>query len=168
MDSETKKIFDLLYADKINVEEAAKALNRSIEEVYELANEYKYIPTSEEIRKVCEIEREAFNHIKSYALQKIETIVRAIILKSRLSITPLIEVPISVSTCGEEGTWRDSMQHSFIKVKFVEIGKDASGNEIPRQLEDIFKQHTYDAPSMKISESFYTESGITPSSEVLT
>ena len=77
MDKKTEEILDQLYADKIYVEDAAKALNMSIEDVFKLADEYDYIPTSEEVIEACEIEREAINHIKFVALQKIETKVRS-------------------------------------------------------------------------------------------
>ena len=77
MNKETKKILDNFYADKINVEEAAKALNISIEAFLELADGYEYIPILEEVREANEIVRVAYNHIKSRALQKLEYTARS-------------------------------------------------------------------------------------------
>lgn len=88
MDKKTKKILDHLYADKIGVEEAAKALNIPIENVFELADNYKYMPTSEEVIEACKIERETINHIKSIALQRVETKVRSEMVKPQLLSTP--------------------------------------------------------------------------------
>ena len=67
-DKETKKILDRLCADKMDMQEAAKALDMSVEEVFELADNYDYIPTSEEVIKACKIEQETISHIKFIAL----------------------------------------------------------------------------------------------------
>ena len=81
MDKKTKKILDHLYADKIGVEEAAEALDIPIEDVFELADKYKYMPTSEEVIEACKIEQETINHIKSISLQRVETKVRSEMVK---------------------------------------------------------------------------------------
>ena len=92
MNKETKKILDNFYADKINVEEAAKALNISIEAFLELADGYEYIPILEEVREANEIVRVAYNHIKSRALQKLEYTAR-----SKIFVPQMISIPISKS-----------------------------------------------------------------------
>jgi hypothetical protein len=76
MDEKTKNTLDLVCADKIYVEEAADILGMPIEEVFELADDYVYAPTSEEVIEVCEIERETLDHIKIVALQNLEDKVR--------------------------------------------------------------------------------------------
>ena len=81
MDEKIKKTLDLLCADKINVEEAADVLSMSIEEVFELADDYVYVPTSEEVIEACGIERETLIHIKNIALQKLENKVRSKLTK---------------------------------------------------------------------------------------
>lgn len=73
MDKKTKEVLDLLYADKIDINGAAKALNMPVEDVTELADEYVYVPTSEEVIKACEIEQETIDYIKLAARQKIRT-----------------------------------------------------------------------------------------------
>jgi hypothetical protein len=77
MDKNIGKTLDLLCADKIDVGEAADMLNMSVEEVFELVDDYTYIPTSEEVVEVCEIERRTLNHIKAVALQNMENKVRS-------------------------------------------------------------------------------------------
>ena len=81
MDEKTKNTLDLLCADKIYVEEAADILGVSIEEVFELAEDYIYVPTSEEVIEACEIERETVHHIKVVALQNLENKVRSKLTK---------------------------------------------------------------------------------------
>jgi len=88
MDKKTEKILDQLYADEIDVEEAAKALCISIEDVFELADNYNYIPISKEVIEACKIERETITHIKFIALQKVETKVRSEMVKPQLLSTP--------------------------------------------------------------------------------
>ena len=87
MNKKTKKILDQLYADKIGVEEAAEALNIPIEDVFGLADNYDYMPTSEEVIEACKIERETINHIKSIALQRVATKVRSEMVKPQLLST---------------------------------------------------------------------------------
>jgi hypothetical protein len=98
MDKKTEKILDQLCADEIDVKEAAKALNMSIEDVFKLADEYDYIPTSEELIEACKIERETINHIKFAALQKIETKARSQKVKPQLTIkdATMDEIPSEV------------------------------------------------------------------------
>jgi hypothetical protein len=81
MDEKTKNTLDLLCADKIYVEEAADILGMPIEEVFELADDYVYAPTSEEVIEACEIERETLCHIKIVALQNLEDKVRGRLTK---------------------------------------------------------------------------------------
>lgn len=166
MDKETKKILDRLCADKMDVQEAANALDMSVEEVFELADNYDYIPTSEEVIKACKIEQETINHIKFIALQKVETKVRSKIFEPQLLSTPSIrEVPIR--TCGEENIGTDFMQHSFMKAMLAKFGeqpkrmeKDATMAEIISKVtKDMFKSPEHDAPSMKILEKFGTDRG---------
>lgn len=60
----TEETLDKLHQDKITVKEAAKALNISKDEVLELADEYQYIPTLEEVREANKIQKEGYEHIK--------------------------------------------------------------------------------------------------------
>ena len=97
MDEKTKNTLDSLCADKIYVEEAADILGMPIEEVFELADDYVYAPTSEEVIEACEIERETLGHIKIVALQKVEN-------KARGRLTK----PISVSKPSYSGLMASS------------------------------------------------------------
>lgn len=81
MDEKTKNTLDLLCADKIYVEEAADILGMPVEEVFELADDYVYAPTSEEVIEACEIERETLDYIKIVALQNLEDKVRGRLTK---------------------------------------------------------------------------------------
>ena len=57
-------------ADKMNVEEAAHALNLSEEDFFRVADEYDYTPTVEDVREANEIVQTAYNRITSRALKK--------------------------------------------------------------------------------------------------
>lgn len=81
MDEQIKKTLDLLCADKIGVGEAADILGMSVDEVFELADDYTYFPTSEEVIEACEIEKRTLGHIKIVALQNVENKARGRLTK---------------------------------------------------------------------------------------
>ena len=81
MDKKTKNTLDLLCADKLHFIYFNMIDNKTIEEVFELADDYVYAPTSEEVIEACEIERETLDHIKIVALQNLEDKVRGRLTK---------------------------------------------------------------------------------------
>ena len=111
MDKETRGILDRFCADKIDVEEAARALNTSIVDFLELADGYEYIPTLDEVREANEIVRATYNHIKYRALQKIETKAR-----SKIFVPQSISIPAYGSFTALKTCMRvDMMSHHEIK-----------------------------------------------------
>jgi len=73
MDERTKEILDRLYVGTIDVYEAAEALKVSVERIFELVDQYTYVPTSDEVIEACKIELETIEYIKHAVLRKLET-----------------------------------------------------------------------------------------------
>lgn len=51
------QILSDLYTDKITIKEACETLGKTREEIWNLLDSFKYLPTSEDVLKACEIEK---------------------------------------------------------------------------------------------------------------
>lgn len=61
------KILSDLYTDKITIKEACALLNKPREKVWELLDSFEYFPTSEDVLKACEIEKQSMRNIERVA-----------------------------------------------------------------------------------------------------
>lgn len=72
MDENDKKILDKLHQGKIDFEDAMKRLRKTEEEVWEMLDDYEYVPTKEEVLRAFEILRETRDNIRKKSPLNIE------------------------------------------------------------------------------------------------
>jgi len=98
MNKKTNEVLEKFCADKMNVEEAARDLNMSVEDFLEKADKYEYTPTVDDVREADEIVQTAYNHIKSRSLKKLELIARRKILVPQTISIPTSQLFVGAKT----------------------------------------------------------------------